>query len=147
MKVVIDTNLLVAAFFNKSSYSAKIIRLAERSRIRILWTEAVKKEANFILGNIRKSLSSKNRFKKRAKNFKNKLKNIFKKVNKIKYPPKVKVVKKDPQDNKFIACAVKGGADLIISNDKHLLDVKEFKGIPIFTSKKAYKKISRTNRD
>jgi len=40
-------------------------------------------------------------------------------------------VKKDPDDNKFIACAIEGEADYIISGDGHLLGLKHYKGIQI----------------
>jgi putative PIN family toxin of toxin-antitoxin system len=40
-------------------------------------------------------------------------------------------VKKDPDDNKFIACAIEGEADYIVSGDGHLLSLKHYKGIQI----------------
>jgi putative PIN family toxin of toxin-antitoxin system len=41
------------------------------------------------------------------------------------------VVKLDPADDKFLACAVDGRADWIVSGDRHLLGLKEFRGIRI----------------
>ncbi|MBV6452548.1 MAG: hypothetical protein MHPDNHAH_03306 [Anaerolineales bacterium] len=43
-------------------------------------------------------------------------------------------VKADPTDNKFLEAAIAGKADFIISGDKHLLDLKEFRSIPIITA-------------
>ena len=43
----------------------------------------------------------------------------------------VSKVRKDPKDDKFIACAVEGEADYIVSGDEHLLSLKHFKGIQI----------------
>jgi uncharacterized protein len=40
----------------------------------------------------------------------------------------------DPDDDHVVACAVDGKADLIVSNDRHLLDLKEYAGIPIVRS-------------
>ncbi len=37
----------------------------------------------------------------------------------------------DPDDDKFLACAAAGNAELIISGDRHLLDINEFQGIKI----------------
>lgn len=37
----------------------------------------------------------------------------------------------DPDDNKFIEAAVEGKAEFIISQDKHLLILKNYKGIKI----------------
>ena len=43
----------------------------------------------------------------------------------------VQVIKDDPTDNIFLSLAVDGKADVIVSGDHHLLDLKEFKGISI----------------
>ena len=37
----------------------------------------------------------------------------------------------DPDDTKYLACAVEGRADFIISGDHHLKDLKTFRGIRI----------------
>jgi uncharacterized protein len=46
---------------------------------------------------------------------------------------KIFVIKEDFDDNKFLECAVEGSADYIISQDNHLLNLKEFQGIKIVT--------------
>ena len=43
----------------------------------------------------------------------------------------VSKVKKDPKDNKFIACAIEGEADYIVSGDDHLLRIKHYRGVQI----------------
>ena len=37
----------------------------------------------------------------------------------------------DPTDEMFLSCALDAGADVIVSGDRHLLNIKEFEGIPI----------------
>ena len=37
----------------------------------------------------------------------------------------------DPDDDKFFACAIAGGADLIISGDKHLLKMSGYQRIEV----------------
>jgi len=37
----------------------------------------------------------------------------------------------DPDDDKFLACAIAGKCKLIVSGDKHLLQVSGFKGIDV----------------
>lgn len=44
---------------------------------------------------------------------------------------KVNIITQDPDDNKFIEAAIAGKADYIISQDKHLLNLKEYNGIKI----------------
>ncbi|PKN61102.1 MAG: putative toxin-antitoxin system toxin component, PIN family [Deltaproteobacteria bacterium HGW-Deltaproteobacteria-15] len=42
----------------------------------------------------------------------------------------------DPDDDKFLSCALKGGASVIISGDKHLLKVSGYKGLQIISPRK-----------
>jgi len=44
---------------------------------------------------------------------------------------KVCAIKDDPDDNKFIETALESKADYIVTQDKHLLNIKEFEGIKI----------------
>ena len=41
----------------------------------------------------------------------------------------------DPEDDQVLACAVDGEADVIVSGDRHLLDLGEYRGIPIMTAR------------
>ncbi len=43
----------------------------------------------------------------------------------------LKIVAVDPDDDKILECAVYGKADIIVSNDHHLLDLKVYANIPI----------------
>lgn len=43
---------------------------------------------------------------------------------------------KDPDDDKFVACAVASGVKLIISGDKHLLKVSGYQGIHVLNPRK-----------
>lgn len=51
----------------------------------------------------------------------------------INTPAKIKIdaILEDPQDDKFIAAAIEGEADYIVSGDRHLKDLKDYQGIPI----------------
>ena len=134
MKIIMDTNLLVAAFFNKRSASAGLINLAKEGKVDILWSDDIRREAEFILGNIKKSVGN--------KRFKLSLDKVFKEKNKVEDTPDLRIVKDDSEDDKFLECAKKGRPDIIVSNDSHLLKVGEFENIPILTSKKALNKIN-----
>ena len=43
----------------------------------------------------------------------------------------VRAVAADPDDDRILECAVEGKADIIVSNDRHLLNLQEHAGIPI----------------
>jgi len=51
------------------------------------------------------------------------------------------VIKEDPADDKVLECALAADADFIVSGDKHLLKLREFRGIPIITTKQALEKL------
>lgn len=145
MNLIIDTNLLVAAAFNPSSASAKILVLAKQGQVNILWSQKTKKEAKLILGNLKNALGGQNKKPDFAKKL---IEKTFRPKNKIalKNMPEVggsiEVIKKDPEDAKFLEAAQVAGVDMIVSNDRHLLELKNFRGIPIYTPKKALGKLT-----
>ena len=47
--------------------------------------------------------------------------------------PLQETVSRDPDDEKFIACAVAARFDFIVSGDKHLLEVAEYRGVKVVT--------------
>ena len=44
------------------------------------------------------------------------------------------VIPEDPSDNRILECAVEGNAICVISGDRHLLNLKEFRGIRLVTA-------------
>ena len=48
---------------------------------------------------------------------------------------KIRIIEDDPKDDKFLEAAVAGKVDFIVSGDKHLLNLKEFRSIPIITGR------------
>ena len=136
MKIVIDTNLLVAYMFNKRSASAEIIDLAEKGKVDVMWHKKIKSEALLITGKIGKAVPK----------VKIDLKSIFKKKNELAKLPRIKNTSKDPDDDKFLACALAAEADMIVSNDEHLLTLKSFQGIPIYSSGEALKVLKKSTR-
>ena len=51
-------------------------------------------------------------------------------------------VSRDPNDDPFIACAVAGGCDAIVSGDRHLLEVSGHGGIDVLTPRQLLDRIS-----
>ena len=49
----------------------------------------------------------------------------------------INVVKDDPEDDKFVEAAVCGKADCIVSQDKHLLRLREYNKIKILKPEEA----------
>ena len=51
----------------------------------------------------------------------------------VRVKSRFKVVKEDPEDDNIVRAAYDGKADYIVSGDKHLLSLEEFRGIKIVT--------------
>lgn len=52
----------------------------------------------------------------------------------------------DPDDDKFLACAVAGRCDLVVSGDRHLLEVSEFRGIRVLRPRDLLDMIGKRDR-
>ncbi len=52
----------------------------------------------------------------------------------IPLPPTIARASRDPDDDRFLACAVAGRADAVVTGDQDLLVLREFRGIPIVSA-------------
>ncbi len=48
---------------------------------------------------------------------------------------RLEVIRADPDDNRFLECAMAGRADFLVSGDRHLLELKKFRGISILLAR------------
>jgi len=55
-------------------------------------------------------------------------------------------VPRDPRDEMFLACAIDANTDCIVSGDRHLLDLRTFRGIPILTVKEFAEELENQSR-
>lgn len=56
----------------------------------------------------------------------------------------VRKIEADPSDDKFLACALEGDADFIVSEDPHLRDLKQYQGIRIISLEQFSKELGLT---
>ena len=126
MKIVLDTNVLIAATFWEGA-SAKVMEMIEQKKIRGYVSEEILNEyANSIQ---KKRLQIKKKELGILLSYA-KLASITEKINpEVRY----KVVLADPDDDKIIECAKAADADCILSYDHHLLDLKVILGVPVLT--------------
>src|SRR3989344_2745449 len=138
MKITVDTNVLVSATFWYGG-SNEIIEMAERGEIELILSKDIVKEFTRVLGSdeLQKKIRDKNLEMIRTIS---KLVAIATMVE-----PRVKIcaVTDDPDDDKILECAKAGKVDFIVSNDAHLLKLKEFEGILIVSSQKFSQEIAK----
>ncbi len=113
--MVLDTNVFIAAYFNRKSASARIIDLCLENKHKLIFSPRLRKELRLILKNVRAE-----------REFREKIRSLFVNASKVKPTKKVFTVKEDPEDNKFLECALEGEADYLITSDRHLLELEEF---------------------
>ena len=123
MNIVIDTNVVVSAILFGGS-PGKLIELWKAGRIRPLITQEILTEYIRVLAYPKFKLSED------EINYiiHQEILPYFKVVKSV---PGPSIVKKDPDDDKFIRCAEAGNAEIIITGDQHLLALKTYKKIKI----------------
>jgi len=124
MKVTVDTNFLISSTQWDYSVAHKLLKKLILSDAEIFTTYDILDETAEVL-------------ERDFEYSKDEAKNIIEKIllfaKLIKPKQKVDVIKDDPDDNKVIECAIESSSDYIITYDRHLLKLKEYKGIKIVT--------------
>ena len=129
MKVILDTNVFVSGIFWESNFCSQIIEKWRERKFDLVSSMEIIKELVKTLSNFKIQM---------PKDMINEWKNMIIENSIIVEPTiKLDIIKDDPDDNKFLEAGIIGNADLIISQDKHLLKVKEHKGIKIIKPEEA----------
>ena len=126
LKVVIDTNVFISSFFG--GIPREIINLWKDGQIVLCLSQGIVEEYIEVLDRL--GLKDKNEIARLIKLFAEGYHSVF-----TAKPPKLLVVKDDPDDNKFIECAVALDCKIIVSGDKHLKRVKKYIDIKILSPK------------
>lgn len=122
VKVVLDTNVLLSALI----YGGKpeqIYRLVLTKKIRAI-------ASPILLAELLEILTKKSSFYQRE------ISQIMQKIRKsckIVHPKKTIAILKDDDDNRVLEAATTGSCDFIVTGDRQLLDLKEYKRIKIVT--------------
>lgn len=125
MKVVFDTNILVSALLWRGTPYRCL--LAVRSGFAELILSPP------ILEELRDVLSKKFMMAKEAVD--DIITIIRESCSLVDIPGTLRVVDDDPEDDKFIETAMIGGAQCVVSGDKHLLRLGEYHGIKVLTAR------------
>ncbi len=129
MRVVIDTNVFVSGIFWEGNFCSQIIEKWKNKEFDLVSSMDILEEFVRTLNNFKIQMPN---------NMIEEWKNLIIE-NSILVEPTIKldVIKDDPDDNKFLEAGITGNAGYIISQDKHLLKLKEYLGIKIISPKKA----------
>jgi putative PIN family toxin of toxin-antitoxin system len=135
VKVVVDTNVLVSALLFGGK-PGKLIPLWQRATIRPVASKEIIDEYLRVL--------TYPKFKLAEEDINFLLyREILPYSEVADVEPCPRIIKKDPEDDKFMRCALAGKAKWIISGDRHLLAFKTYQKIKILTPSDFLKKLIR----
>ncbi|AKG90786.1 putative toxin-antitoxin system toxin component, PIN family [Geoglobus ahangari] len=129
-KVVLDTNIWVSIFFNKT-LGKEFDDLFNSGEIEVFVSEEILREIARVL----EYPKIKTVLEKAGISSKEVLREISGLSKVVNPKRKLKIIREDPEDNKFLECALECGAEYIVSGDKHLLRAGEFEGIKIIPAR------------
>lgn len=124
MRVVVDTNVFVSSFFGGNP--RKVIDLWKTGGILLCLSGSIVKEYTDVLQRL--GLVGTRELAELLQLFRTGYSCLF-----TSETPRLRIVRSDPDDDKFIECAVALKAKSIISGDKGLLAVGDYMGISILT--------------
>ena len=123
MKVIIDTNVFVAGIFFPKGIPRKILHAWKKRKFNIAVSSEILEEYKETVEYLKKKYppTDASEFLELAA------------LNSEYYQPKklLEPICEDPDDDMFVACALAGSVKIIVSGDKHLLDISGFHNIEV----------------
>ena len=126
IRVVVDTNVFVSSFFGGNP--RKIVDLWKSGQLTLCLSRPIIDEYVEVLQRL--GLKNERELSELLSLFAHGFHVLFSAKT-----PELHLVKEDPDDDKFIECAVALKADFIISGDKALIAIQDYMGISIVTPK------------
>ena len=123
-KVVIDTNVFISAFGWDGKPEA-VLRLMEQRKIVNFTTNDIYAELQRVVAYAKLKFSPTLQA--------NILEFVFSWSRFVQPTETISVITDDPDDDKFLSCAIAANASAIISGDPHLLGLGSYREIPIMT--------------
>jgi len=126
LKIVADTNVLVSSLIRKGKPHELILRI-DGIEARLISSNVLMAELTSVLAEER---IARYVAKKDVERF---LRYVGRRTTMVKVRSKFQVVQEDSKDDVVLNTAYCGKADYIVSGDRHLIPLREFKGIRIVT--------------
>jgi putative PIN family toxin of toxin-antitoxin system len=136
-RVVVDTNVFISSFFGGNP--RKIIDLWKSGQIVLCLSRPIVDEYVEVLR--RMGLQNERELEELLSLFAHGFHVLF-----TAKTPNLTIIEKDPDDNKFIECAVALNSKSIISGDKALQEIKDYMGIKIHSPKQFLDDFSKLKR-
>jgi uncharacterized protein len=133
IRAVIDTNIFISSFFGGNP--RKVIDLWKSGKITLCLSGSIIDEYIEVLR--RMGLQDEHELEELLSLFSHGFHSLF-----TSKTPELKIIKQDPDDDKFIECAVALKAKYIVSGDKALTQLGKYMNIKILTPKQFLEEIA-----
>ena len=127
IKVVLDANVFVSAILVPGSNASTILDLVRTRKLELLVSNSIMSETGMVL----QYPKIKKRHHMAPKELDEFLDDCTEFATVTPEIIKVKMIKDDPADDKYLECAIEGMADFIVSGNHHLTDLETFQKIRI----------------
>lgn len=123
IRVVLDTNVIVSALILRGTTN-QLVDFWKKKRFKIILSKTIFNEYLRVFTYLK--------FKLTAEEIKLMLhQDLLPFTEPVRVKEEPKIIRADPSDDKFLACAKEGKADFLVSGDPHLLNLKQYEKIPI----------------
>jgi hypothetical protein len=126
VNVVVDTNVFISSLINPAGTPGKIVDLWKVGRISLCLSQEILHEYLEVIARL--GISDDPAVATLLKIFESRGNQVY-----VSETSALTVIENDPEDNKFLECAIAARAQYVISGDRHLLKLREFQGIRVLT--------------
>lgn len=127
LKAVIDTSVMVSVAFAKEGLTKELRNMIAHGAFDLVTSKQIMAELYRVLHYPRIV----KQFKPKKADLDEFIGMIIEKATLTEGRVSLHKIKDDPSDDMFLACALEGKADFIVSRDPHLRNLKRFQGIEI----------------
>lgn len=142
LKIVLDANVFVSALLNPHGKPSQILNHVFENRIRLFASPHILRELERVLSYPKLV----NRHRLDREELKGFISDLLSIVSLVEEKKIIEVIKEDPSDNHYLACAFDAEVDFIVSGDVHLLNLGEYEGIKIITPAQLLEIIEREGK-
>ncbi|MCR4336864.1 MAG: putative toxin-antitoxin system toxin component, PIN family [Candidatus Omnitrophica bacterium] len=132
MKVILDTNVLVSAIFFSSGPPRQILLAWNQGKFKLVISPQIFQEYRATIGELQSRYPT--------VSIEPILDLLLLSSEMCSGQKSLESICKDPEDDKFIHCALLSGTRLIVSGDKHLLKVSGYQNIEVLRPRKFLEK-------
>ena len=127
MRVVLDANVLISAVISSKGSPATILSYWREDRLELILSEAILQEVDRVMHHPR----IQERYRLSEELIEQFLLLLREGGILVEPEEEVDAVEADASDNRYLECALAGHSTYVVSGDRHLLDLREYRGIQI----------------